>query len=73
MMFFVAVKPRAPQALHETHQAVSQQKVLTPAELTRIKFERDNQLLQQQIALERRRQQDLVRQQVNAPTAFPSH
>ena len=58
------VKPRSNQTLHDTHQVVSQQKHHTPAELTRIKFERDQQLLQQQMLLDRRRQQEMARQQV---------
>lgn len=46
-----SVKPRTPQTVHDTHiQFASQQKHLTPAELTRLKFERDQHAANQQMA-----------------------
>ena len=41
--------------MHETHNSVSQQKVLTPQELTRIKFEKDQKRLMELQMIERKR------------------
>ncbi|KAF9510866.1 hypothetical protein BS47DRAFT_1487193 [Hydnum rufescens UP504] len=60
--FKPAGKSRSNQTLHDTHQVVSQQKHHTPAELSRIKYERDQQHAQQQMLLERRRLQESARQ-----------